>query len=300
MSKTLLLSDSANDIVHEVESRYSCLRILNLPLFIDGTQYWERDTITPDEYYEVLNRCTELPTHAALNIPDFVNAFLQAAEEGYGDVVYLSINGKGSSTYGVAVQAKKLFLEEHPEAAAKLNLHLVDGRCYSLGYGLPLIMAAEMIEQGKTALEVVHYLVDYIDYRAEYVCFGSLKFARRSGRIGAAAAFAGELLGIKPIMGFPNGDNTVHAKVRGEKAVVPKLFELYKNEISSEEEEFGILYGEDAGPMEELVALIKNYNGKSPKLIAKVGPCVATNAGPKIIGIIFRTKHKVGYDAPVL
>lgn len=300
MSKILILSDSACDITIEEEKKYSCLRILNLPLIIEDTQYFERATITPDEYYKILNESTALPTHAALNIPDFIKAFIEASEEGYTDLIYLSINGKGSSTYSIAVQAKKLLEEEKPEVAEKINIYLVDGRCYSLGYGLPLIMAVEMVEKGCTANDIVNFLVDYIDHRVEYVCFGSLKYARRSGRIGAAAAFAGELLGIKPIMGFPNGENTVHHKVRGEKAVVQKLFELYKSEISSEDEDFGLLYGQDSAQLDELAALIKNYNGRTPKITAKVGPCVATNSGPQIIGIIFRRKSTVGYDAPVL
>lgn len=300
MGKTLLLSDSACDISIEREFDTDHLKILNLLLGVNGRSMFERADITAQEYYKLLWESEELPTHAVPGISAFHDAFSEAVQGGYTDIIYLAINGKGSSTFSVAVNAKQLFEEEYPELYNRINIYIIDSRSYSLGYGLPLLMAAELVAGGKTAEEIVNFLTDYLHHRAIYVGLGTLKFAKRSGRLGATSAFAGELLGIRPIIGFPDGENKVFYKVRGEKAVVQKLFELYKNEVSSPNDDYAILYGEDVAPALELRTLIESYSGKKPLVFANVGPCVATNSGPQIVGIVFRSREKGEYTAEVM
>ena len=87
-----------------------------------------------------------------------------------------------------------------------------------------------MAAAGASVEEIAAYIQDWVDHvRVLFVPF-DLKFAKKSGRVSAAAAFVGEALGLKPIMTFENGASKVVTKVRGEKNVIPTILELAQKE----------------------------------------------------------------------
>lgn len=171
--------------------------VLNLPVSVEGKEYTDRVDLTPDEMYQILNTCKELPTTAHLNMVDFAEAFQKAAEEGYTDIVYMGLNSHGSATYQSALLGKKLFYEHLPQYA-DVKIHLLGSLSYSYGYGYPLVLAAARRDQGATASELVDFIQDFLRHRELYFAMYTLQFAKRSGRIGAAASFVGEMLGLKP------------------------------------------------------------------------------------------------------
>ena len=263
MEKILLLTDSASDLTPEDEARTG-IRVLNLPVSVEGKEYTDRVDLTPDEMYQILNTCKELPTTAHLNMVDFAEAFQKAAEEGYTDIIYMGLNSHGSATYQSALLGKKLFYEHLPQYA-DVKIHLLDSLSYSYGYGYPLVLAAARRDQGATAAELVDFIQDFLRHRELYFAMYTLQFAKRSGRIGAAASFVGEMLGLKPVMTFEGGDNITAAKVRGEKNVVPKLFEYYKENHDPGCPNYVLLQGEDPQPARELQALIEQRNEEERK-----------------------------------
>ena len=290
MEKILLLTDSACDLTLEEEARYG-IRVLNLPVSVDGREYIDRVDLTPDEMYRILNPCQELPTTAHLNMVEFAEVFQQVAEEGYTDIIYMGLNSHGSATHSAAVMGKQLFFQHRPDCVGKLNIHIVDSLSYSYGYGYPLVLAAKRLAEGATARELLDFLQDFLRHRELYFAMYTLKFAKRSGRIGAAASFVGEVLGLRPIMAFEGGENVTADKVRGDKNVVPRLFEYYKQNLDESCPNYVLLMGEDPEPAQQLQQLIQEYNGQSPDMVGKMGICVAINAGPQIVGISFRGRQ---------
>ncbi len=245
--------------------------------------------------YQILNTCKELPTTAHLNMVDFAEAFQKAAEEGYTDIIYMGLNSHGSATYQSALLGKKLFYEHLPQYA-DVKIHLLDSLSYSYGYGYPLVLAAARRDQGATASELVDFIQDFLRHRELYFAMYTLQFAKRSGRIGAAASFVGEMLGLKPVMTFEGGDNITAAKVRGEKNVVPRLFEYYKENHVPGFPNYVLLQGEDPQPAQELQALIEAYNGQKPDMLGKMGVCVAINERLQLLcgcGVLALEQHIV-------
>ena len=290
--KILLLTDSACDLSPELEQRYG-IRVLNIPILFEGKSYADRVEITPDEIYEILNTKEELPGTAHLNMVDFAEAYQKAVQEGYNRIIYFGLNSKGSSTFDASLMGKKLFFEYQPELEGKVEIYNIDSLSYSYGYGYPLMLAAERIEQGASAAEIVAFLQEFMRRRELYFAMYTLKFAKRSGRISAAAGFVGEMLGLRPVMTFEDGKNLTAEKVRGDKSVVPKLFELYKEKADPQNPQYVLLMGENPEPAQELARLIEQYNGQKPYDIGKMGVCVAINAGPQIVGISFQGREPV-------
>ncbi|MEF9983501.1 MAG: DegV family protein [Oscillospiraceae bacterium] len=292
MEKILLMTDSSSDISKEMENELK-IRVLNMPVAINGESYFDRESFSNDEFYEILNNNEEIPVTSHITAPVFMDEYLKAYNEGYTDIIYVSINENGSATYNASMQGKELLFDEYPELREKLNLYLIPSKTFSMGYGMPVALGAKMLnEETHTAKEIVAAIEEYL--LKFDVCFSmyTLKFAKKSGRLSATAAFVGEMLGIRPLLTFRNGSNLIFDKVRGDKNIVPAIADYYlKNRVDGDDNYY-IAIGEDQSVGVELENLIFAKTGKKAKMIYKEGACIAINAGPRIIGIGFMSKNK--------
>ena len=103
MSKIGFLTDSCSDIPQELADKYGI-----------EVEYMERKDFTNDQFYQMMRDAQGVPTTAAITQLQFCDIYARYADEGYTDLVYLSINAGGSSTYNNAVKAMELLEEERP------------------------------------------------------------------------------------------------------------------------------------------------------------------------------------------
>ena len=288
MSKIKIVTDSSSDIPQATLERYG-IEMLSLPITIDGKGYYERESFTIEEFYGLLAACKETPSTSMVPEPSFLECYARAAQEGYTDLLNVVINASGSGTYSAAMRAKETFYAENPDA--QMKIHLVDSGSYTLAYGYPVMEAARMVEAGKTVEEILAYLADWFASIEVYLGVYTLEYAKKSGRIGGIGAFVGEVLGLRPIIGSIGGKTTIVDKVRGDKNVVPRLFEAYKKTVTDRTKPVIVLHGVDKGPTQELAALIEQETGRPPEMF-NVGACVAINTGPNPVALVCHGKKR--------
>ena len=143
-----------------------------------------------------------------------------------------------------------------------------------------------LMERGATADEAVAMIRDWLDHVRILFTPYDLKYAKKSGRISAAAAVLGDALGIHPIMSFPNGDSKVLAKVRGDKALVPAMLKIAKKERKEGTPYIQIMGSYDVWN-EELTAACPEALGEAPVLSYYIGGTISINAGPNVVGLIY-------------
>jgi len=282
--KIKIVTDSGCDIPMKAKLRN--VEILGFYITLeDGTSYEERYDITPKEYYKVLENCDKIPSTAHITMMRYGEKFENLMRQGVTDIIVVTINGGGSATYNAAVMAKDMFYDEHPDC--KMNIQVIDSVSYSVGYGWPIMQADKMIDDGITPDALVSYLKTQFANTEILVSAYSLKFMKKSGRISAAAAFAGEVLGLKPIITLSHGETNVIAKVRGDKMVIPSLIQQFKKR-SNDLEHYVIGYTDEEYGKELYSACVKEL-GVPPMLSVELGSAVATNAGNHSIGILYYT-----------
>lgn len=187
--------------------------------------------------------------------------------------------------------AVNLFFQEHPEASGKLNIHVVDSRAYSLAYGQPVVQAAQMAENGSSVQSILDFLEDRFSRQEIYLACYTLEYAKRSGRITAAAAVVGDALGLRPIISLIDGKTKTVEKVRGDKNVVPKLAELYRKYHDPDYPEVMAASGSIHEYGEELRALLEQQTGQ-PVQHFKIGASIAINSGPRVAAICLLGKKR--------
>ena len=288
MSKIKLISDSACDIPKELEEKYD-IRIIPFPICVGDKSMFDREMDNMD-FYELIANSPDLPTHSQINVFQFEEIFKDYAQQGYTDVIYIAIAQRGSATYSNAVLAAEN-LKDDPLFKDKCNLYIVDSGGYSGATGYPIIQAAIKAEKGATGEELVSYLNEI--YACSEMIFGvyTLEFVKKSGRVKAAAAFAGELLGLRPIITLNQGISEVPAKVRGDKNVIPKIVDIVAANIIPQSP-YVTLSSMDREQPKELAKLLTERLGYPPEMDFMIGGVISANTGPKMIGVGYRKKPK--------
>jgi len=282
MKKTIVLTDSACDLPQELADQHH-IDILCFKLALDGEGYTERVDFTPEEFSEMLRKTDGMPTTSQITTYEFLDKFEQYASEGVEQVLYVSINATGSSTNSNAHAAKAQFFEEHPDST--MRIEIVDSHSYSVTYGTELCAASEKLAAGEPLDDVVAYLNDRFARLELVLTAYTLKVIRRSGRVSAAAAIAGDLLGIHPVFTLIDGVSHVIKKVRGDKQVMTAVVNHVKSRMI---EQTPYYLGVTNHKYEaEYAAALEKSIGYPPKAIFHLGSAVCSNTGPEAVGVLF-------------
>lgn len=290
MSKIMILTDSCCDLPLETIQELG-IKVLPFKLTVNGETFRETFDKTNQEIYDIMSKTDEIPKHAMINPIEFEEAYKEIYDQGYTDIISVSINSKGSGTYNNSLIAKKDFFENNPEAKGKIKIYNLDSKCYTVFYGYPIMEAVKKIRKGADAKEIVAYLEDWFNVCGIYVVPYNLKYARKSGRISAAAAFAGELLGLKPIILFADGNTEIVEKIRGEKNIVPKLVDCAEKNMTPQTP-YLIIHGRDNTLAKEVEKELIKRTGRKAEMFGSIGAAVASNIGPDVVAVLVRRKNK--------
>lgn len=290
MKKIKIVTDSASDVPFEAEEKYG-IKVICFSVAVDGQAYTERKDFDQQQFFEMLQNASRIPTTAQYTFMQFEELWEELWREGWSDVIYIGLNAKASATFSNSLMARDSFYENHPEAKDDMNIHCVDSGTYSLGYGYPAVQAAIKAEKGASVQEILSYLDNWFACNSIFFTPYTLEYVKKSGRVSAAAAFVGELMGLKPIISFPDGESKVLDKVRGEKAVIPALVKYaVRNMIPHTE--YVVLVGSCTEKAEQLAAEMEKAVGYPPAMTGTVSAAIAINCGPNAVGILIKDKTR--------
>lgn len=289
MALIKIITDSASDITAENERRFD-IRVLPFKVALGNDSYVSRVDFDNEKFYTMMADYDGIPVTSQLTPFEFEDVFSEYYDKGYTDIIYISINSEGSSTFDNSLMAKKSFFENHPEAGDKFNIYCVDSRTYTGAYGYAAVEAAKMAQGGKTAKEIVDFLNDWLQNCAIFFAPYTLKYAKKSGRIPSAVAFVGEVLGLCPIMRIFDHKIITFSKARGKASVVPTLADCVMKEIVKGTD-YCVVYGDDEGERDEMARVMTEKLGYPPADFYQIGAAIAVNAGPTVAGVIFRTNR---------
>jgi len=288
MAKIKLITDTASDLPLK-QAEENNIELLSFGISLGGESYQEQRDLSKEEFYELMAHSEEMPSTSQITAFTFQEVFQKCYEQGYTDLIYVSINAGGSATNQNAQQARDMLYEEIPEAKT-MKIHIIDGENYTMCYGYPVLKGAEMAQNGASVEEIISYIKDWISKIGVYFTPMTLKYVRKSGRLTAAAAFAGDLLGLKPIIRISHGKITTPEKVRGEKNIIPKLTDKIMN-VMLPDSPYLIMQGMNSELADKAEEILTQKLGYPPVERVKIGSAVAVNAGYDLVGIAVLEKQ---------
>ncbi|PDX86318.1 fatty acid-binding protein DegV [Faecalibacterium prausnitzii] len=277
-----ILTDSASDILPAEAEQLSVTVIpLNVTLE-DGTVLRDGVDMTPSAYYEILAGCRKLPTTSQPSPELFENFFLEAAAAG-DEVIGIFLSHALSGTYQCAKLAADM--------ANVDNVLFVDSGHVCLSEALLVRLAVQLRDSGKTAGQIAAILEHAKEHLHLVAAIDDLKYLRKGGRLPAAVAVAGGMLGIKPLITIQDGKVAMAGKARGLPGAYVALFKKVE-EMGGINPAFPALAGYTVSPREvtPIQTYLRDNLQQEDLLVRQIGCVIGTHAGPGAFGIAFFDK----------
>ncbi|MBQ2676090.1 MAG: DegV family protein [Clostridia bacterium] len=275
-----IIIDSTADLIPAIKSR---LTVVPLTVHFGNDEYIDGVTITHKQFYEKLIETDVMPTTSQATPNDFSKVFDEVKNAGESAVV-ITVSSKLSGTYQSAMIA----------AADYDNIYVVDSDSVAIGSGVLAQLALKLSDEGVDAKAIADTLETEKKNVRIIAMVDTLEYLKRGGRVSKAAAFAGGLLNIKPVISVAEGEINILGKARGSK----QGNNLLVTEI------------EKAGGVDFDKPILLGYTGLSDVLLQKyiedsaelwkdsktelsytvVGSVIGTHAGPGAIAVAFFKK----------
>ena len=266
------------------------VRVLPMPLYMDGVCRYEGETLTREEFFAALKTCETVGTSQA-SIGEVADMWRKCLEE-CDALLYMPIS-RGLS--GACNTAK--ILSEDEEFAGRV--FVVDNGRISTPMHRAILDARELIEKGFGTEEIRDILEAEKDKMSIYIAVETLEYLKKGGRISGTAATIGTLLDIKPILRLNTGLLEQHEKCRGMKKAKRTMIDAIKADIAGRfagraEEDIHLLVAtsaDEAATQEWIAQVQESFPGKEILCAPlSLGICCHTGAGALGIGISCRPR----------
>lgn len=285
-----IITDSASDIPEEYLALVPEVVMLNIPMVVDGQPKRERLDFSTQQYYEILENAAELPTTSQVTMMEYQEEYAKAFADGIRHLIVVTITAKASNMFNAACMAKDNFYEEQPEAKDSMTIDVVDSKVYTFLYGHAVLEGVKMIRAGADYTQIVKHLSTIPQRTGVYFGIYKLDYAKHSGRISPAAAFVGEMMGLRPIMSIVDGEVKIPHKVRGDKQAMQKVIDLFEQEAEPDAP-YTIMWATNREAMEQLRDTMQLRGHKNCRGIHHIGACITTNSGPTLVGMFYNKKQ---------
>lgn len=288
MSEYVIFTDSCCDIKPELLVQWG-VPYANMTFSFDGEdkEYIGTD-ISNHDFYDRMRQGAHART-AAINADTFARAFTPILEEGK-DILYVAFSSGLSTTVNSAHMAAEELKEQYPDR----KIVIVDTLAASAGGGLMVYMAVAKKNEGATIEENAAYMESLIPQHCIWFTVDDLEYLKRGGRVSPLVAFAGGVLGIKPILQMDEEGHLIKVSTaRGRKKAIEALAEKYA-ELSYEEKNTPIFisHAEAENDAKQLADILQQRHGVEVTLITEIGPVIGSHAGPGTIALFFIGKHR--------
>ena len=286
-----IITDSASDIPENIIKEYD-LHVIPTPVTIEGVDYFDGETIFPDQFYEIQASGKEIKTYH-INQFMFEEHFRPYAERN-DEVLYMCFSTGIAGTFNAATLAYEEILEEYPD----FKLTIIDTKCASVGYGLVVERILRMQRNGapkELIIEAAHFFCEHMEHAVTVM---ELDYLFKGGRLSKTSFLAGTVLDIKPIIIVDeNGSLKAVEKVRGWKKAQKRILDMVGDKGANlEKQVVGVCYGTDKEAYDYIKEqLVGRYHVKG-LLEGRVGCAIGAHTGPGILGIVFLNETKEKFD----
>nr|WP_296465844.1 DegV family protein [uncultured Acetatifactor sp.] len=273
-----IITDSASDIV---DNRREDLTVLPVSITFGSEEFQDGITLTHEAFYEKLIECDALPVTSQVAPFAFEEAFREAVEAG-GQVIAITLSSKLSGTYQSACIGAEGF-------GGKVRV--VDSENASIGQHALVEYALRLKDAGLGFEEIVERLEADKKRIRLIALLDTLEYLKKGGRISKAAAMAGSLLSIKPVIAIQCGEVAILGKARGSKQGNNLLAEQIRQTGGIDfEKPFVLGYTGLSDAM--LQKYIKDHESFWKSSVdgletSSVGGTIGTHIGPGAIGVAF-------------
>jgi DegV family protein with EDD domain len=279
MSSTAVVADTTSYLPRELLQKHD-VKEVSLYVGLEGDQEREADITDMHAFYERLRISDQTVTTSQPSVGDFISVYEPLLADGR-EIVSIHLSSGISGTCESAMQAR-----ERLTADGKGGERIVvfDSRTGAGGMGLLVLTAANAAEKGATAAEIKERLDAARAELKIWFAVDTLDYLRRGGRIGAARAWIGTTLKIKPILTLEE-EITPIERVRTRSRAFERMVDYGRQRHEAGADGWVVQHVQDLEAAERLVEACRPIFGSDPVFTSEVGPVIGAHVGPGLLGI---------------
>jgi len=285
--KIAIVTDSITNLRKTDLEKFPNIRYVYLNVIINDKSYTELLEMDNAKLFKAIDEgatySTSQPSPKAI-----VDVYEELLGAGYDFIFSLHCTEKVSGTVNAARIASEIVDEEGKKIV------VIDMKTAAIGVENTVIQAAEAIAAGKSMKEVAQ-LIDFNRENCKlFLTIDDLTTLVRSGRMTKTKAAIGNLLNIKPIIGFDSEAKLdVADKVRTKKKVLKWLVDKLAGDVAKHGEQVVRITHVNAQDMaDELKSMMMETLGKKIEvhISNEIGPVMAVHFGRGGFGASWVTK----------
>ena len=283
MKKVAILTDSTCCLPPELVEQYD-ICVVPLEIIYEGKSYRDGIDMTPGEVYKIMRKRQNMPTTSTASAGDFLNAYRRLGQEAES-ILCITLTSLQSMTFDAASAAREIAKEELRNTAVEA----FDSRAVSGALGFIVLEAARVASQGANlgqAVEAARNMMGKVNFLA---MLDTLYYLARLGRIARAAAWAGSLLSMKPIVEHSPaiGETTPVARPRTKTKAVERMLEIMAQRMGESKVHVMVHHADELEEAEKLAAEIKSRFNCLELYLTEFTPVMGVHTGPGLLAIAF-------------
>ena len=283
MKKVAIVTDSTCCLPRELVEKYD---ICVVPLYIlyEGRSYHDGIDISPSKVYKIMRRRKNLPTTSVPSPKDFLDAYCQLSEKAES-IVCITVTGLQSKIFDTALVANEMAKENIPNTA----IEVIDSRAVAGALGFIVLEAARKACEGAELSEVAKAAQSMMGRVNFLAMLDTLFYLARTGRIARAAAWAGSLLSMKPIVEHSPliGETTPVARPRTKIKAVERMLKIMTERVGDSRVHVIVHHADELAEAEKLKAEIGSRLNCAEVYLTEFTPSMGVHAGPGLLAISF-------------
>lgn len=285
MKKVAIITDSTCCLPKELVEKYD-ISLAPILIIYRGNSYRDGVDISPGEVYTIMRRRNDLPTTSTPSTGDFLSTYCQLSQKAES-ILCITLTGLQSKTYEAAQIARDQAKEIIPGTA----IELIDSRAVAGALGFVVLEAARIASEEAELAQVAGAARNMIGRVNHLAMLDTLFYLARSGRIGRAAAWAGSILDLKPIVEHSTsvGETTPVARPRTKAKAIARMLELMAERVGNSTVHAMVHHADEPEEGKRLKAEIGSRFDCAELYLTEFTPGMGVHAGPGVLAISFYT-----------
>jgi DegV family protein with EDD domain len=240
----------------------------------------EADIVDLTTFYDDLRAAHTLPTTSQPSIGDFLAVYEPLVTQSHPprDIVSIHISGGISGTVEAARQAAAEL------AGSGARIEVIDSKLACGALGMVVLAASAAARSGADVEAVAARAREAADATRLWFAVDTLEYLQRGGRIGAAQAWLGGALKIKPILTF-DGEIVPIERVRTAGRAFERMVDYLRARHDDGADGWVIQHIQAPDVCERLVSRGREIFGSEPLFVSEIGPVIGVHAGPGLVGV---------------
>jgi DegV family protein with EDD domain len=256
------------------------IRLVSLYVNFGGDMLREADIRDYPAFFDRLRSADEMPTTSQPSVGDFLTVYEPLLAEGR-DIVSIHISAGLSGTPEAARQAREA-LERDGKGGERV--HVMDSSTAAGGLGMVVLAAARGAQAGGDVDAVLAVAREAREKLKMWFAIDTLEFLKRSGRIGAASAWIGSTLKIKPILTVESEISPIE-RVRTSARAFERMVDYARQRHADGADGWVVQHIQSDEQGSVLADRCREIFGCEPLFYSEIGPVLAVHTGPGLLGV---------------